>query len=149
MLNNMVKKFLSQNGWLCSDADSEYDRVIQKLGIPIDSDFAEFHRFTTEISFSTSKAAEVMNICWFYLYSDFDKLIKSLWEKRPWGNLSKNYIPFSHYSGDSILLYDVLSEGVYYVNDAEINDILIGKLEPRWKSFNEFLEYYFDIRESL
>jgi len=146
MLSEKIKKFLQQNKWLDLELeDAEYDKVLQELNIPLDSAFAEFQRFTTLDSFSTAKAAEIFNICWESLYGDFHLLAESLWENRPWGNLPKNFVPFSHYSGDSLLLYDTVGQGVYYVNDAEINEIIQGEFAPQWRNFNEFLEYYFEV----
>ncbi|MFT9818280.1 hypothetical protein [Lysinibacillus sp. NPDC056185] len=146
MLNDKVRKFLLNKGWLITEEDREYDRVISDLAIPNDSDFAEFQRFTTESTFSTNKGPELINICWFSLYSDdFEVLTNSLWENRPKGNLPKNFIPFSDTSGEYIFLYDKINKTVYYVNEIEMNAIIKGKFVPQWSSFNEFLEWYFDI----
>ncbi|QPQ35191.1 hypothetical protein [Lysinibacillus sp. JNUCC-52] len=146
MLNDKVRKFLLNKGWLVTDDDKEYDSVISNLAIPYNSSFADFQRYTTECTFSTTKGPELINICWFSIYSgDFKALTNSLWKKRPGGNLPQNYIPFSNRSGDSILLYDKINQGIYYVNELEISELIKGKFNPQWDDFNEFLEWYFDI----
>lgn len=50
----------------------------------------------------------------------------------------------------SIYFYTIkLIKTVYYVNEIEMNAIIKGKFVPQWSSFNEFLEWYFDINKSL
>ena len=81
MLNDNVREFLLNRSWLITEEDQEYDRVISDLAIPMDSDFAEFQRFTTESTFSTKKGPELINICWFSIYSDdFEAITDSLWK---------------------------------------------------------------------
>ncbi|MEX3747800.1 hypothetical protein [Lysinibacillus xylanilyticus] len=147
MLNDNVREFLLNKNWLIKEYVQEYDRVISDLAIPMDSDFAEFQRFTTESTFSTKKGPELINICWFSIYSDdFEAITNSLWKNRPEGNLPQNFIPFSDTDGESIFLYDKINQGVYYVNELEMSEIIKGKFVPQWSGFKEFLEWYFDIK---
>ena len=145
MLNEKVRTFLLEKKWLDSGKNPQYDKVMMELNVPMDSDFGEFHRFTTEISF-VGIGPELWNICWFSLNTgDFASLRKFYCENRPWGVLPSNFIPCSAYAGESILLYDTISQGVYYVNEREINEMIAGNFTAQWRSFNEFLEHYFNI----
>lgn len=53
-----------------------------------------------------------------------------------------NNIPFSNRSGNLILLYDKINQGIYYVNELEITEMIKGKFNPQWSDFDEFLEWY-------
>lgn len=147
LLNEKVTGFLLDKGWLTTEIDLEYENVISKLAISTSTDFAEFQRFTTESTFSTKNGPELINICWFSLYSsDFETLTNALWRNRPEGNLPQNFIPFSDTVGESLFLYDKVNQGVYYVNELEMNKMIKGTFSPQWSSFNKFLEWYFDIK---
>ena len=145
MLSDKVRAFLMNKKWLNLVEDPECDRLLIDLGVSLDSDFGEFQRFATEITF-IGTGPELWNICWFSLNTgDFSSTTKFYWEKRPWGTLPKNFIPCSAYEGEAILLYDTISQGVYYVNELEINEIIAGDFTAQWSSFNHFLEHFFSL----
>jgi len=63
--------------------------------------------------------------------------------KKQYPNASKRYLQFTSIEGGGSYFYDKETDNVYNVNWGEEESMVIGKLEPWFKSFYDFLEWYY------
>ena len=144
--DKLISYFKEREIWFDDDSDS-YRKVLEGLNIPVESTFYEFFMKVDDGATYYSRKFEIYNICWFMLNSDDLKLLmENLWINRPDKQLPKNYIPFSPFEAEKVLLYDINTDYVYFVNEQEINNIINGIIKSEyWNSFNEFLEWFFEL----
>ena len=147
MIDEKIKNYLDLRGVprLSELGRQKYTDVLTELGIPISSNAADFFLTYDEISFS-GKSYQIFHICWSFINTDdYEILLKNLWEKRPWGVLSKNYIPLSSFEGEKIFIYNYQNDSVSLVSELEINDIIASKFQPQWENLNAFLIWFFGL----
>jgi hypothetical protein len=58
-------------------------------------------------------------------------------------NITDRYLQISSIEGEHSYFYDKETDAVYSVDWGEMDDLIAGKLEPQWKSFYDFLEWYY------
>ena len=58
-------------------------------------------------------------------------------------DIPNSFICLTTTESEGFFLYDKKTEAVYDVNYQDIDDFLSNKLPPKWKDFNDFLEWYF------
>ncbi len=58
-------------------------------------------------------------------------------------NLTERYLQISSIEGEGSYFYDKDTDAVYDVDWGEMDDFVAGNLEPKWKSFYDFLEWYY------
>ena len=58
-------------------------------------------------------------------------------------NITDRYLQISSIEGEHSYFYDKETDAVYSVDWGEMDDFMAGKLEPQWKSFYDFLEWYY------
>lgn len=146
LTEKLVSYFKKKDIWY-DDVSNEYKSVLDKLNIPETSSFYHFFMKVDDGATFYNRNFEIYHICWFMINSDdLEILMNNLWENRPNKKLPKNYIPFSPFEAEKVLLYDILTDNVYFSNEGDIDNIIDGTVEkPDWNSFNEFLEWYFEI----
>ncbi len=142
MLSIKVREFLESQGLYDASDDAAYRSVLEKLAIPLGSAFAEFHLHTTAVTFSGRKY-ELYNICWFALNSNYDLDLKAVRETL---KLPPEYLPLDSFEAGGGFFYNHLTDAVVELELGEqLRNFLAGALPPQWNSFNEFLEWYFNL----
>ena len=143
MLSKKVKSFLVEQGIYYENDDAAYTKVIDDLGIPLDSDFADFNMHTNCITFS-GRMYEIYNVCWFMLYSNYDLNVVAAREGL---KLPQELIPLDSFEAEGGFFYNRQTGSVVELELGDkLRNFLAGKLEPQWKSFNLFLEWYFELK---
>lgn len=143
MLTDKIKEFCKLNGWWYEDTSEEYITVIKELGINVKSEFAEFYLHAEDNSTFYSRNKEIYQICWFSINSnyelDLERTHKAL-------NLPLEFIPLDSFEGGGGFFYNK--------NTGEIIELELGEkfehfqngiIDTKWNSFNEFLEWYFEL----
>ncbi|MGG4610744.1 hypothetical protein [Providencia sp. Me31A] len=60
--------------------------------------------------------------------------------------LPKEYLPLDHFESEYGYFYNQKTGEVIGLGlGKEIHDFMAGVLKPQWASFNDFLEFFFDI----
>lgn len=142
MLSEKIKSYLEARGSYDGSDDDAYRGVIERLNIPLDSAFADFNLHTTDVTFSGRKY-ELYNVCWFTLNSNYDFDLKAAWETL---KISHEFIPLDSFEAGGGFFYNRTTGSVVELELGEsLKNFLIGNLAPQWKSFNDFLEWYFQL----
>ena len=129
MLSERVKEYLKEKGLYDETEDADYQKVMDDLGIKLDTPFAQFNLYTNDITFSGK-------------YNDFEQ-IESM---RSALNLPEEYIPLDSFEGEGGFFYNRKTGEVLELElGQKLIDFQSGKLQPQWKNFNAFLEWYFDL----
>jgi hypothetical protein len=147
MISNKIKESLDSKKLprLSESGRQKYATALNELGIPPDSNAADFFLTYDETGFS-GRSYQLYHICWAYLNTyDYEALLKNLWERRPWGVLPRNYIPLSSFEGEKLFIHNYEDDSVSLVDEMEINVIIANKFIPQWKSFESFLVWFFEI----
>jgi hypothetical protein len=53
-----------------------------------------------------------------------------------------NYICLSSGEGEGFILYSISDRKIYDISVSELDDLEQGKVEPRWNSFFDLIEWY-------
>lgn len=142
MLSEKVKSYLEARGSYDSSDDDAYRGVLERLNVSIDSAFADFNLHTTDVTFSGRKY-ELYNICWFTLNSNYDLDLKAAHEVL---KMPQEFIPLDSFEAGGGFFYDRTSGSVIELELGEkLENFLTGNLAPQWQSFNDFLEWYFEL----
>jgi len=142
MLSEKIKLFLENRNLYDESDDAAYRSVLEELNIPINSAFADFNLHTTAVTFS-GRMYELYNVCWFALNSNYDLDLKAAREKL---KIPNEFIPLDSFEAGSGFFYNKLTDSVVELELGEkLKKFLAGKLEPQWQSFNDFLEWYFEL----
>lgn len=142
MLSEKTKAFLEARGTYDGSDDAAYRGALEGLAISQDTAFAEFNLHTTDVTFSGRKY-EVYNVCWFILNSNYYLDLKASWEKL---KIPGEYIPLDSFEAGGGFFYNRKTGAVVELELGEnLKSFLSGKLEPQWQSFNDFLEWYFEL----
>ena len=139
MLSKIIISYLKENNFYLEKEEEDYTKALLDLGIPLNSDLADFCLHTTEMSFK-GRVGSIDNICWFLIYSTYTRRIESLQSLL---DLPKEYIPLDSFETEGGFFYNRKTGEVL---ELELGQSLIdfqnGKLQPQWKSFNSFLEWF-------
>jgi len=64
-------------------------------------------------------------------------------------NLPEEYIPLDNFAGEFGFFYNKNTDEVSSLGlGQQMEDFFAGKLDSPWKSFNSFLEWYFELTDS-
>jgi len=142
MLSEKVKNYLIENGMYDDTEDETYQKVMSDLGINLETPFAQFNLYTNDITFS-GKYNDLYNVCWFAINSTYFEQIESM---RSALNLPEEYIPLDSFEGEGGFFYNRKTGEVLELElGQKLIDFQSGKLQPQWKDFNAFLEWYFEL----
>lgn len=140
MLSEKLKKYLIEAGLYDLTEDKSYQEVMIKLGIDLQTPFAQFNLYTNSITFS-GRYSDIYNVCWFAINSTYFDQIGYMQSAL---KLPEEYIPLDSFEGEGGFFYNRLTGEVM---ELELGQKTIefqkGKLLPQWKDFNEFLEWFF------
>ena len=143
MLSEKIVNFCKTQGWWFDDASPEYEVELQKLGVDVSSDFAEFYLHAEDGPTFIQKGKEIYQVCWFSKNSNYDLALKRAHETL---NLPKEYLPLDSFEGEGGFFYNKVSGEVVELSlGQDLTDFTQGKLKPQWSSFNKFLEMYFGL----
>lgn len=142
MLSIKIRNYLKSEKLLDESIDDRYIKVINELGIPNDSLFADFNLNTNAVTFS-GLSNDLYNVCWFTINSSYSEQIENMQSIL---NLPKEYIPLDSFEGEGGFFYNRKTGEVIELELGEkLKDFHEGKLLPQWKDFNDFLEWYFEL----
>ena len=140
MLSEKLKKYLIEAGLYDLTEDISYREVMIKLGIDLETPFAQFNLYTNAITFS-GRYSDIYNVCWFAINSTYFEQIEDM---RSALNLPEEYIPLDSFEGEGGFFYNRLTGEVLELELGQKTiDFQRGKLHPQWRGFNEFLEWFF------
>lgn len=143
MLSSKAVFFFRDRKWWFDDVEPAYRDAILRLGIGISSDFSQFYLHVEDGPTFSSKNGEIYQICWFLNNSDYDGRLRVV---RGTLGIPEPYIPLDSFTGGRGYFYNKETGEVF---DIELGDALSkflrGDLEPKWRGFNEFIEWFFGV----
>ena len=142
MLSEKIRRYLVQNELYIDDDDERYVQVMVDLEIDLKSAFAEFHLKTNSITFQ-GRLSSLYNICWFAIHSSYKEQVLSFQKNLM---IPKEYLPLDAFEAEGGFFYNTKNDAVVEI---ELGEKLIhfqaGIIDTQWKSFNAFLEWYFEL----
>ncbi len=109
-----------------------------ELGLKnIDSAFVDFYSFCVGGCGSRTDAD-----CLYTLEEILEDYKNPFWEEQ-YPNIQDRYLRISSIEGEGSYFYDKETDAVYDVDWNQMDDLVSGKLKPQWKSFYDFLEWYY------
>ena len=89
------------------------------------------------------RVGSIDNICWYLIYSTYIQRTKSL---QSYLALPEEYIPLDSFEGEGGFFYNRLTGEVLELElGQKLIDFQNGQLQPQWKDFNSFLEWFFEL----
>ncbi|NBN67361.1 hypothetical protein GWI99_06640 [Proteus sp. G2609] len=139
----LVEYFKSKNWWF-DEPSSEYRDALLSIDVDIDSDFAQFYLHVEDCPTFLGQNREIYQIGWFLINSnDYLLILKSTHDVL---KLPKEYLPLDNFEGEYGYFYNQKTGEVIGLGlGQELRDFIAGKLKPQWPSFNDFLEFFFDV----
>lgn len=143
MLSDKVKRMSQSRGWWYNDITQEYIDALLSINIDLTSDFAQFYLHIEDNATFYSRKQEIYQICWFIINSDYQFDLKRTHESL---KIPQEYIPLDSFEGGGGYFYNRKTGEVLFVSlGEELNLFLSGELEPQWKEFNAFIEWFFEL----
>jgi len=116
----------------------EAKNVLDEMGVKKNTPFYEFYANFISTDSSEKEYADPI----FDLDEIYDNYKNSFWAEE-YPGITDRYLQLSSIEGEGSYFYDKKTDAVYDVDWSEMDDFMAGKLEPRWKSFYDFLEWYY------
>ncbi|AOA59470.1 hypothetical protein [Acinetobacter larvae] len=140
MLSQKVIAYLKlNNSWFDEIEPNDYEIILEKIGININSDFGKFYACAEEYAGGFhSKDFELWQICWMYDNGDYLEIRKIMNKNL---SLSDDYYILSEFEGEAAYFYNKTTQCVELIGYSESG---IKKIQS-WSSFNNFLEWYFNL----
>ncbi len=143
MLSDRIKTFCKNKGWWYDDYTIEYANSLKDLDIDLKSEFAEFFLHVEDSTTFYNRGREIYQVCWFAINTDYSLNINSSHKAL---KLPKEYIPLDSFEAENGFFYNRKTGEVI---ELELGEKLInfqkGIIDTKWNSFNDFLEWYFDL----
>jgi hypothetical protein len=144
MLSAKIVSFCQDKNWWFDDVEPKYKDALLRIGVDIASDFAQFYLHVEDGPTFTSKNGEIYQICWFLNNSDYEKRLKMTREVL---KISDPYIPLDSFYGERGYFYNKEAGEIFNIGLGEgLKKFMDGSLGPQWKDFNQFIEWFFDIK---
>ncbi|WP_440116416.1 hypothetical protein [Paenibacillus sp. QZ-Y1] len=145
MLSTKVIQYCQDQGWWHEDVPAEYEEALRKLGIDLQSDFAQFYLQADDGPTFYSRHQEIYQICWIMGNTVF---LEDMTVAQLTLGLPEAYIPLDSFEGEGGFFYNRQTGEVALVELGEsIERFLSGESAPQWTSFNHFLEWYFELED--
>ncbi|WP_445480528.1 hypothetical protein ACULLL_10395 [Lysinibacillus irui] len=146
MLSEKVINYCKSKNWWFQDIEEEYKEALVKLDIDLGSDFATFYLHAEDGPTFFSRRREIYQICWFMINTS-DYLL-GMKRTHVVLNLPEDYIPLDNFDGEFGFFYNKNTDEVLGLGlGQQMEDFFAGKLTSQWKSFNSFLEWYFELTD--
>ncbi|GIP53732.1 MULTISPECIES: hypothetical protein [Paenibacillus] len=147
MLSEKVVNYCKSKNWWFEDILEEYKNALIKLGIDLESDFAAFYLHAEDGPTFIHRRREIYQICWFMVNSSDYRL--GMERTHAVLKLPEEYIPLDNFEGEFGFFYNKYTDEVLGLGlGQQLEDFFAGKLNSQWKSFNSFLEWYFELTDS-
>ena len=114
------------------------NEALVELGVPLDSEFAEFFREYVITFFISDTSDE--QLC-DLLSPSKQILLGTEFAHEVW-ELPENFICFTSCQGEGGYLYDRDTGAVWDFDLADREDFIAGRQKPAWNSFFEFMNWY-------
>lgn len=142
MLSKKIKSYLIQEALYSENDDTNYKTVMSDLGVDENTSFADFNLNTNSVTFS-GQSSDIYNVCWFAINSSYFEQIKNMQSAL---KLPVEYLPLDSFEAEGGFFYNKRTGEVLELELGEkLNAFHQGKLQPQWKDFNAFLEWYFTL----
>ena len=116
--------------------DEQAEKALQALGIDPECDFyAAMKGFR---NFPPGQGDEL-----YALDEIVDPATLTYWDDE-YPQLSKDYLRITSIEGEGSYFYRKSTGEVYDAGWGDMSDLAAGKLRPRWHSFAEFLDWYYE-----
>ncbi|QOS76945.1 hypothetical protein JNUCC31_19165 [Paenibacillus sp. JNUCC31] len=147
MLSNKIIDYCQNQGWWHEDVLAEYEEALRKLGIDLGSEFAQFYLHADDGPTFYSRHQEIYQICWVMENTVY---LEDMTVAQLTLGLPEAYIPLDSFEGEGGFFYNRQTGEVVLVELGEsIERFLSGESVPQWASFNNFLEWYFELEEAV
>ena len=143
MLSEKIVTYCKNKGWWSDDIAQPYLDVILDLGIDPSSACGQFYLHAEDGPSFLSRQRELYHICWFSINSQYKLDIKRTQERL---HMPDDYLPLDSFEAGDGFFYNRSSGEVAAVKTGkQLHDFLLGDMQPQWKNFNDFLEWYFEL----
>lgn len=138
MLTENLVNFFKEKKWWYDSEISIYKEALTKLEVDMNSEFIEFYLHVEDLPTFSSNNSEIYQMGWFLVNTD---IFTYMFNVNISLGMSLDYIPLDAFEGEGGYFYNKSTGRVVEIQ-VGVNDNLPIKT---WNSFNEFLEYFFDI----
>ncbi len=138
MLNNKLIDYFKSQSWWYDNTTEEYKNALEQYSIDLESDFAHFYLHVEDSTTFLSDKFELLQLCWFIQNTDYSLLVTTT--QKVFG-LNEAWLPITNLEAESCAVYNKNTQEVIFLETGmSIND---AKL--KFKTWNEFLLWYFDL----
>jgi len=118
--------------------------VLNKLGISLDTQFAQFNFWSDGGSYIGKNGHELYNIC----EGGLDDIFLNNIHGKDGLGMPEEYIPLdSFFECEGGFFYNRKTGEVLELDLRDLKDFHAGKIKPQFKDFNTFLEWFFEVDE--
>lgn len=138
-MNEKIKDYLEENEVkLLEENQIKYSEILKKQGLDKHEDFYEFMSlYGGDLEGKSGYMYDVVNDI-----DDAEGVTQSLIKNE---NVPDYYISLQDLDYEHFLLYDINNNHVIFVEGANTEQLLNKNFDNEWNSFNEFLEWFFEI----
>ena len=142
MIPESIIKYLAQDGdvVLRKDALQAFQALMQ-MEIDKESEFGEFYTRYRGGFISSEPRPELLDIAGPAIPAIPDQTAYVLDRYE----LPEEFVALTSDESEGMYLYNKNNKSVYDFSVGQSQDLINGKIQPRWNSFNEFLEWFFVI----
>lgn len=143
MLSAKVIEYCKNKDWWFEESTKEYEQALLTIGIDLHTDIAAFYLHAEDGPTLYSRQHPIYQLCWFILHTDYNLCLDSAHQALA---LPKAYIPLDSFEGEYGYFYNRETDEVLGLGLGQpMKEFAEGRLKPQWSTFNEFLEWYFDV----
>lgn len=142
MIPEAIINYLAQegSGILRKDASDAFESLRQ-LGIDIKTELGEFYTQYRGGFISPEPRPELLDITGPAIPAIPDQTEYVLDRYR----LPAEFVALTSDESEGMYLYNKNNQAIYDFNVGQSQELVSGKIQPRWNSFNEFLVWFFNI----
>ena len=138
MPGDLRAKVEAQMGGVRRSHPAKVEEALRDIGVDPASEFGKFFSEYV-ITFYRSQKSFV-ELC-DLLEPNPEVLLSTKFVREAWG-LPDRYVCFSVLQGEGGYLYDRQNGWVFDFDLSDLEELLSGRLQPGWKGFFEFMEWY-------
>jgi hypothetical protein len=138
-MNEKIRNYLEENEVrLLEENQLKYSEILKKHNLDKYEDFYEFMRlYGGDLEGRLGYMFDVVDDI-----DDSEGVTQSLIKNE---NVPNHYISLQDLDYEHFLLYDINNDHVIFVEGANTENLLNNNFDNQWSSFNEFLEWFFEI----
>ena len=115
----------------------EAKKILEKIGIKSNTDFYDYYYNFLPSGAHFKDDADLL----YDLEEIYEDFLHPFWTQYP--EIGGRYLQISSIEGEYSYFYDKTTGAVYDVDWVDMDKFLKGDCEPRWKTFRDFLEWYY------